>query len=173
MAAAAAAKTGEIPEKGKYGVYVSYQTVKNSAEDAFYSVYHASGQTDFTVNQTMGGSTWIFLGYFDFEKGKNHKITLSNKSNRAGRIVTADAVKIGGGMGNIARMPNTEGFEKENTKSSETLTAKETFTSKISYKPEISSYPRYAEGARTLRNHGAGNGGFRSAPLAEGLSHAR
>ena len=138
----------EIPEKGKYGVYVSYQTVKNSTEDALYSVYHAGGQTDFTVNQTMGGSTWIFLGYFDFEKGKNHKITLSNKSNRAGRIVTADAVKIGGGMGNIARMPNTEGFEKENTKSSETLTAKETFTSKISYKPEISSYPRYAEGAR-------------------------
>lgn len=33
----------------------------------------------------------------DFDKGSNHKIILSNKSNRAGKIVIADAVKIGGG----------------------------------------------------------------------------
>lgn len=92
-----------IPQKGKYGVYVSYQTVKNSCDDALYSVYHAAGKTDFKVNQQMGGGTWIFLGYFDFDEGTRHKITLSNKSSRAGRIVTADAVKIGGGMGNVAR----------------------------------------------------------------------
>ncbi len=140
--------TPDIPEKGKYGVYVSYQTVKNSTEEALYSVHHAGGQTDFTVNQKMGGGTWIFLGYFDFNKGLNHKITLSNKSKRAGRIVTADAVKIGGGMGNIARMPHPEGFEKDNTKSSETALAKENVLSKINYTPEISGYPRYTEGAR-------------------------
>lgn len=140
--------TPDIPQKGKYGVYISYQTVKNSADDALYSVHHAGGQTDFSVNQTMGGGTWIFLGYFDFEKGKNHKITLSNKSKRAGKIVTADAVKIGGGMGNVARLPHPEGFEKENTKSSETAVAKENVLSAIDYKPEISGYPRYTEGAR-------------------------
>ena len=108
--------TPDIPKKGKYGVYISYQTVKNSTQDALYSVYHAGGKTDFRVNQQMGGGTWIFLGYFDFDEGKNHKITLSNASSRAGKVITADAVKIGGGMGNIARMPNSEGFEKENTK---------------------------------------------------------
>lgn len=140
--------TPDIPESGRYGVYVSYQTVRNSTDDALYSVYHAGGETDFRVNQQMGGGTWIFLGYFDFEKGENHRITLSNKSKRAGKIVTADAVKIGGGMGNIARMPNTEGFEKENTKSSETAGDKQKITSKIEYKPEVSGYPRYAEGAR-------------------------
>ncbi len=138
----------DIPAKGKYGVYVSYQTVKNSSDDARYSVYHAGGKTDFRVNQQMGGGTWIFLGYFDFEKGKNHQITLSNKSSRNGRIVTADAVKIGGGMGNIARMPHPEGFEAENTKSSDNLTKKETLVSQIHYTPQISGYPRYAEGAR-------------------------
>lgn len=60
----------------------------------------------------MGGGTWIFLGYFTFDKGSDHKITLSNRSKHAGRIVTADAVKIGGGMGNIARLPHPEGYEK-------------------------------------------------------------
>lgn len=138
----------DIPQKGKYGVYVSYQTMKNSSEDALYSVYHAGGKTDFMVNQQMGEGTWIFLGYFQFDEGTHHKITLSNKSSRAGRIVTADAVKIGGGMGNIARMPHPDGFEGENTKSSEARTEKKIVIPKTNYKPEISSYPRYTEGAR-------------------------
>ncbi|MCE5205832.1 MAG: xanthan lyase [Porphyromonadaceae bacterium] len=138
----------DIPAKGKYGVYVSYQTLKNSSDDALYSVHHAGGKTDFRVNQQMGGGTWIFLGYFDFEKGMSHQITLSNKSSHKGKIVTADAVKIGGGMGNIARMPHPGGFESENTKSSDNLTKKETLVSQIHYTPQISGYPRYAEGAR-------------------------
>lgn len=101
----------DIPEKGKYGLYVSYQTMKNSSDDALYSVYHAGGKTDFHVNQQMGGGTWIFLGYFHFDEGLNHKITLSNKSSRTGRVVSADAIKIGGGMGNIGR-PEISGYPR-------------------------------------------------------------
>ncbi len=138
-----------IPKKGKYGVYISYQTEKNSTKDALYSVYHAGGQTNFSVNQQMGGGTWIFLGYFDFEDGKGHKVTLSNKSNKSGMIVTADAVKIGGGMGNIARMPHPEGFEAQNVKSSDSQNANvKKQLPQINYTPEISGYPRYTEGAR-------------------------
>lgn len=140
--------TPDIPEKGTYGVYISYQTVKKSTEDALYSVYHAGGRTDFHVNQQMGGGTWIFLGYFTFDKGSDHKITLSNRSKHAGRIVTADAVKIGGGMGNIARLPHPEGYEKENVKSSESIAVKETARPNIPFTPEVSGYPRYAEGSR-------------------------
>ncbi len=97
----------DIPERGKYAVYISYKTLPNSSKDALYSIYHLGGKTDFKVNQKMGGSTWIYLGHFLFPKGKsdNIKIELSNLSNRGGRLVTADAVKIGGGMGNIARKP--------------------------------------------------------------------
>lgn len=137
-----------IPEDGKYGVYVSYQTVKNSSEDALYSVYHAGGRTDLKVNQQMGGGTWIFLGYFDFHQKNSNKITLSNKSQKKGKVVIADAVKIGGGMGNIARMPHLDGFEKENVKSSGQGTKTETLQSRIIYSPETSGYPRYCEGAR-------------------------
>lgn len=137
-----------IPKKGKYGVYVSYQTVKNSTNDALYSVYHAGGKTDFKVNQQMGGGTWIYLGEFQLEVEKGHKVTLSNKSKSANRVITADAVKIGGGMGNIARMPHPEGFEVENTKSSDAQMVKKTVIPKIDYSPEVSGYPRYTEGAR-------------------------
>lgn len=121
-----------IPETGKYGVYISYQTLENSTDDALYTVYHLGGETEFKINQTMGGGTWIFLGFFSFEEGSNDncKVVLSNKSQKSGRVLTADAVKIGGGMGNIARSP----LPKE--------------TNKINYQPTTSNYPRYTEGAR-------------------------
>ena len=60
-----------IPEEGRYAVYVSYQTVEGSVDDAHYTVWHKGEQTEFHVNQRMGGSTWVYLGTFDFDKGCN------------------------------------------------------------------------------------------------------
>ena len=100
----------EIPTAGQYGVYVSYQTLPNSADDALYTVYHKGGETQFKVNQQMGGGTWIYLGTFGFDAGKSnaYKVVLSNRSAKAGKVITADAVKIGGGVGNIARGESNE-----------------------------------------------------------------
>jgi hypothetical protein len=143
--------TPDIPCKGRYAVYVSYKTLDNSTDDARYSVYHSGGRTDFSVNQKMGGGTWIFLGFFTFDKGVNERcrITLANKSRKAGRILTADAVKIGGGMGNIARLPHPGGIATDNIKSSEAITDNHIRKlPAIDHKPETSGYPRYTEGAR-------------------------
>lgn len=137
-----------IPKKDKYAVYVSYQSFDNSTEEAHYRIYHAGGETDYLVNQKMGGGTWIFLGHFLFDKNKNHRVVLSNKTRSAGEIVTADAVKIGGGMGNIARLPHPDGFEKENVKSSDKLSTLNKTVSNIEYTPEVSRHPRYTEAAR-------------------------
>jgi hypothetical protein len=139
-----------FPESGNYAVYVSYKSLENSAKDVHYSVLHKGGKTDFIVNQRMDGGTWLYLGTFNFGKGKNQsgKVIISNQSSEDGKIITADAVKFGGGMGNIARCPNDSGFV-ENTKSSDSI--KNTpiiFTQRIKYEPEISNYPRYTEGAR-------------------------
>lgn len=102
-----AAWYADIPEDGEYAVYVSYKSLPSSTTDARYTVNYSGGSADFKVNQTMGGSTWVYLGTFPFEKGYSDTepvITLSNLTNNAeGTVITADAVKIGGGMGNIAR----------------------------------------------------------------------
>ena len=100
----------EIPTAGQYGVYVSYQTLPNSADDALYTVYHKGGETQFKVNQQMGGGTWIYLGTFGFDAGKSnaYKVVLSNRSAKAGKVIIADAVKIGGGVGNVARGESNE-----------------------------------------------------------------
>ncbi len=93
-----------IPEAGRYAVYVSYQTIEGSTDDARYTVWHKGVPTEFHVNQQMGGSTWVYLGTFDFGEGSSeaNRVVLSNLSSTKG-YVTADAVRFGGGMGNIQR----------------------------------------------------------------------
>lgn len=115
--------TPDIPESGRYAVYVAYSTLPASVPDAHYTVRHQGVSTTFRVNQQMGGSTWVYLGTFDFAKDRPEEnyISLSNFSNHRG-TVTADAVRLGGGMGNIAR--GDPGAET------------------------VSGFPRYLEGAR-------------------------
>ena len=113
--------TPDIPESGEYAVYVAYETFANSVPDAAYAVLHSGGETEFRVNQTMGGGTWVYLGTFHFNKGydKEQGVVLLNYSNHDG-VVSADAVRFGGGMGNVARGPQEQ----------------------------LSGLPRYLEGAR-------------------------
>ena len=103
----------DIPEKGKYAVYVSYQTLPESVSDAKYLVFHNGGVTEFKVNQQMGGSTWVYLGTFEFDKGRNDygMVVLSNESSQKG-VVCADAVRFGGGMGNIVRGGQVSGVPR-------------------------------------------------------------
>ena len=97
----------EIPETGEYAVYISYDSSPENADEVRYTVHHAGGTTEFAVNQQMGGGTWIYLGKFTFHEGtdpEHGKVTLSDAYDSwRSRRITADAVRFGGGMGNIAR----------------------------------------------------------------------
>lgn len=138
----------EIPVKGRYAVYVSYQTVANSTDDALYTVHHNGGVSQFKVNQQMGGGTWIYLGTFAFDEGREGKVTLSNRSSKAGRVVTADAVKIGGGMGNIARRVSDEGATENLKSSNADAPAAHHQLPEADYPYIVSGYPRFCEAAR-------------------------
>lgn len=102
-----------IPESGEYAVYVSYVTLPNSVPDAKYTVYHKGKKTIFKVNQRMGGGTWVYLGTFDFDAGcsAGNRVVLSNESAHRG-VVTADAVRFGGGMGNVNRGGRVSGLPR-------------------------------------------------------------
>lgn len=121
----------DIPERGEYAVYVSYESTPESADDAVYTVHHLGGRSSYAVNQTMGGGTWIYLGRFPFAAGEQEVVTLTNRSRRAGRTVSADAVKIGGGFGNIARTV-CDSLRRPD----------------VEYTEETSGFPRFCEGAR-------------------------
>lgn len=107
----------DIPEKGEYTVYISYPASDSNITDASYTVYHDGGKTEFLVNQTIGGGTWIYLGKFKFDSGYNPasgKVTLINKTkdSTGTKIVSADAVRFGGGMGIVSRNGMTSGRPK-------------------------------------------------------------
>ncbi|MCX6237251.1 MAG: hypothetical protein NTY07_06785 [Bacteroidia bacterium] len=137
-------------EKGRYSVSVSYQNQDESSPEVKYTVYHAGGKTDFLVNQKIGGGTWIYLGTFDFNSGKNPEmgmVTMSCNSEKPG-FISADAVKFGGGMGNIARRPademilNKKSLAEKNTENESVKNDPQLFDYKLSGKP------RYLEAAR-------------------------
>ena len=145
----------DVEKSGSYAVYVSYSIVKNGATDAHYTIYHAGGATQYLVNQTMGGGTWIYLGTFDFVKGENNRVELSNLSQKEGAYITADAIKVGGGMGNIARKPCVKPRKATkqalNTQKAEARKKRKKKKKVTKAQVEVattSGMPRYAEGAR-------------------------
>lgn len=96
--------TPDIPQGGRYAVYVSYKTLPTSVPDAVYTIRHQGTDTQVRVNQRMGGGTWVYLGTYEFDRGESSDdcVTLTNHSGHRGHV-TADAVRFGGGMGNVVR----------------------------------------------------------------------
>ena len=93
-------------------VYVSYRTLKNSSDAAHYTVRHRGGETHFAVNQKMGGGMWVYLGTFDLDGDSEvvlDNMVPSSRKYVKNSVVTADAVRFGGGVGKIARgLPDTD-----------------------------------------------------------------
>ena len=114
----------KIPERGEYAVYVSYKSLPESTSAALYTVSHLGGKSSFVVNQKIGGGTWVYLGTFEFAEGSEGYVSLTSRTPdgyryEKGKVVTADAVKFGGGIGNIARQaadttqtPKTSGMPR-------------------------------------------------------------
>ncbi len=95
-----------IPESGEYAVNISYVASPDNAEDAHYTVHHLGGKTEFLVNQTIGGNSWYYLGTFKFAEGTNPdlgSVIVDNKSQNPNKLVSADVVRFGGGMGIVER----------------------------------------------------------------------
>lgn len=99
-----------LNKTGKYGVYVSWKAIPTNLTNARYTVFHAAGKAEFEVNQRIGGSMWVWLGAFDLDSAS--RIVLKAPKNATEGTLTADAVKIGGGMGNVNRGGNISGVSR-------------------------------------------------------------
>ena len=114
----------EMPVAGEYAVCISYKSLPNSARDVTYTVNSLSGTRQFRVDQTMAGGVWVYLGTFPLAEGLNKAVVeVSNLSENKDAVITADAIKVGGGKGNIVRrvaLPTEENrliaAEQENEK---------------------------------------------------------
>ena len=136
----------DLPGTANYSVYVSYSSDDRNVTDAQYTVTHAGGKTVLKVNQSIGGGTWVYLGTFRFNKGKDPgkgMVELDNSSIEPGKQVSADAVRFGGGMGNIVR------GKEEQLKKLYDLREKDGWkVDSSAWIPFTSQRPRYQEAAR-------------------------
>lgn len=83
--------TLNIPADGTYTAYVRYPSVSGAASAAPFTVTHASGTTEATVDQSTGAGTWVPLGTYTFNQGNEAKLELGESDT--GDVV-ADAVKL-------------------------------------------------------------------------------
>ena len=98
--------TPDLPEGGAYAVHVSYAPGPDRPQAARYVVQHAGGRETVLVNQQMGAGTWVYLGTWEFAAGTAGAVSL--EAGGEGRA-SADAVRFGGGAGNVARDGATSG----------------------------------------------------------------
>ena len=141
----------EIPERGNYAVYVSYPARKDNSRAVEYNVLHTGGVTEFIVNQTIGGETWIYLGTFLFNSGKNvnsGSVTVKGIRNDEGYIAL-DAIRFGGGTGNVARKPSPELIKNQlSSNENNSIKSRIDSTGSPDFKWKLSGKPRFLEAAR-------------------------
>jgi RHS repeat-associated protein len=83
-----------ITETGDYQVEVHYVSATDRPTNTPYTVYHASGTTNYSVSQyesTTSEGKWSTLGVHRFNAGTTHKVVVGDVANKA---VIVDAVRF-------------------------------------------------------------------------------
>jgi hypothetical protein len=138
----------DIPETGDYAVTVCYAKTAACDTGVMYTVYYDGGTETFAVNQCMGAGTWIYLGTFHFRKGQSQRIgSVKVTGSVPGTELSADAVRFGGGMGNVARKPGGEVIAKQRSSvQGASVVIATPDTAVFNY--VLSGKPRWMEGSR-------------------------
>ncbi len=95
--------TTTVAAAGAYPVWIGYKAGTNRATDARVLVEHAGGTSEVKIDQTADDLRLRYLGTFWFDPATPARVHVSNQSSQVGRVVIADHVRIGGGLGSIAR----------------------------------------------------------------------
>lgn len=138
-----------IPEQGEYAVYISYAANENNVSDALYTINYSGGKAEYRVNQQMGQGTWIYLGTYHFLRGTDMDIgSVRVSGGKEQGIITSDAIKFGGGMGNVARRPSRELMQNKKSLQGSNKSTKLVKADPERFSWKISGKPRYMEAAR-------------------------
>ncbi len=140
----------EFTESGDYSVYVSWPRNDDNSYSVLYNINHTGGTTGFVVDQTIGGPTWTYLGTFRFSKGidRNFGSVSVSDAEHKGAYIGLDAIKFGGGMGNVARKPWEETIANQRSVDVSSPVENVVKTDVSMYSWKTSGKPRFVEGAR-------------------------
>ncbi|MBI5567215.1 MAG: GerMN domain-containing protein, partial [Chloroflexi bacterium] len=103
IATATATWTFTPTTSATYAVYVWFPNVAATRTlEAHYYIDHAGGTTPITLTQARDGNNWRYIGDFPFYANQAARVRLTNQSTTAGAIVLADAIRVGGGRGDVS-----------------------------------------------------------------------
>lgn len=149
---AVARYTPNIPVAGFYPVYTWVHSGSDRAEQ-LYRINHSGGSTEVTVNHRRVGDGMVYLGTYYFEAGTGDSVEISNRSDDADKVVIADMIRFGNGMGDTDRGGGVSGRPREDELSLYWIEWQVNHTQGISFDPTISTLdtdsnvnvvPRYA-----------------------------
>ncbi|MDX9719155.1 MAG: hypothetical protein RBU37_00300 [Myxococcota bacterium] len=126
---ARAAWSFELPESGVYPVYAFYLSGTNRSAAAQFAIEHAFGRSEGSLDQSdvlvetwatavypntpphsnanrEPAALWRYLGSYPFRANTSYRVELSNQGLDPEQVVIADAIRIGGGLGEV---PNGSG----------------------------------------------------------------
>ncbi len=109
---ATATYTPNIPEAGVYPVYTWVRHGSDRTEQ-LYRVNHSGGSTEVTIDHSKVGNGWVYLGSYHMDAGTSGSVVISNKAGATGKVVIADAIRFGNGMGDIDRGGGVSGHSRE------------------------------------------------------------
>ena len=139
----------DFPEDGHYAVYFSWQQHPFNSTSVESVLHYAGGSERFLLNQTMGGGTWVYLGTYFFKKGKNIPTGSFEVYGNEQGGVTADALRFGGGMGNVARRASADAQQRgRSAQENGHLKPQLNEMPDESFGWKTSQRPRFHEGAR-------------------------
>jgi hypothetical protein len=111
-----------IPAAGFYPVY-TWVLRGTDRTSQLYRINHAGGTTEIRVDHSKVGSGWVYLGTYFFNSGvsaTNGTVVISNNGT-AGKVVIADAIRFGNGMGDFIDTPTgattVSGYPREDENS--------------------------------------------------------
>jgi hypothetical protein len=94
----------DVPEDGYYNVYVSWDSAGDNNTNAHYRITHKGSVIDRYFDQRVHGSTWQYVENLWLEAGSNSlTVELIADSSSSGKWLSADAVRVGGGTGDVQR----------------------------------------------------------------------
>jgi len=100
---AVATYTPNILHAGFYPVY-TWVLRGTDRTSQLYRINHTGGKTEIRVDHSKVGSGWVYLGTYHFNAGSSTtlgSVQISNKAAETGKVVIADAIRFGNGMGDF------------------------------------------------------------------------
>ncbi len=107
------------PSFDRSGIYPVYVWARDGADRVpqVYRVVHLGGCTEVVVDHSRVGKGWVWLGNFPFDTKHNGFVEVTSRVDNpqfadGKRVVIADAVRFGNGLGDINRSSGISGYPR-------------------------------------------------------------